>query len=115
MKRSSVIILCALCLCACGNYLNVKPQGYVIPSTDEEFAAILHSHLQDIEGGGDEYIVGNMDVIARLEACADDLDANITAGKLKIYAGEYINSRMLDWKNIYEIIRDCNIVLDNIG
>ncbi len=115
MKRSPAIILCAFCLCACGNYLNVKPQGYVIPSTDEEFAAILHSHLQDIEGGGDEYIVGNMDVIARLEACADDLDANITAGKLKIYAGEYINSRMLDWKNIYEIIRDCNIVLDNIG
>ena len=115
MKKSSAIILFVLCLCACGNYLNVKPQGYVIPSTDEEFAAILHSHLQDIEGGGDEYIVGNMDVIARLEACADDLDANITAGKLKIYAGEYINSRMLDWKNIYEIIRDCNIVLDNIG
>lgn len=115
MKRIYGIIICALCVCACGNYLTVKPQGYVIPSTDEEFAAILHSHLQDIEGGADEYIVGNMDVIARLEACADDLDANITAGKLKIYSGEYINSRMLDWKHIYEIIRDCNIVLDNIG
>lgn len=109
-----LVLAGGLTVSSCRNYLNVKPQGYVIPSTDEEFAAIMHSHLQDVEGGNDEYIVGNMDVIARLEGCADDLDANIKVGNLKAYAGDLINSRMLDWKNIFEIVRDCNIVIDNI-
>lgn len=109
-----IACMAVILLASCTNYLNVKPQGYVIPSSEEEFAAIMHKYLQNIEGGGDENIVGNMDVIARLEACADDLDANIKVGSLKAYAGDLINSRMLDWCELYEIIRDCNIVLDNM-
>ncbi len=114
MKKLLVISLFCLAMSACGHYLDVKPQGYVIPSTDEEFAAIMHTHLQDVEGGADELILGNMDVISRLEACADDLDATIRTGSLKIYSGEYINIRMSDWRDTYEIIRDCNIVIENL-
>lgn len=115
MKRISLIslVLC-LTLGACGHYLDVKPQGYVIPSTDEEFAAIMHSHLQDIEGGGDDLIIGNTETLERLEACADDLDATIKTGNMRIYAGEYINIRCTDWCEIYEVIRDCNIVIENL-
>ena len=104
----------ALLLQGCRNYLNVQPQGYVIPATDEEFASIMHGHLQDIEGGGDDLIVGNMEVIARLEGCADDLDANIKVGELKAYAGELFNVRMTDYCELYEVIRDCNIVIENL-
>ena len=46
-----------MCLVSCGRYLNVKPQGKVIPETDEEFATIMHNRICDIEGGYDEKVV----------------------------------------------------------
>jgi len=108
------VLACTITLASCGRYLSVQPQGYVIPSTDEEFAAILHGIINDVEGGGDEYILGNMDVISRREGCADDLDANIKVGSICSYAGEVINSRMSDYRATYAIIRDCNILIDNL-
>lgn len=99
---------------SCKNYLSVQPQGYVIPSTEEEFAALLDNMIKDVEGGGDEYILGNMDVIARREGCADDLDANIASGSITAFAGEVINSRMTDYRETFELIRNCNIVIENI-
>ena len=63
-------------LSGCRNYLDVQPQGEIIPTTDDEFASIIHNRLRDIEGGGDEYVIGNMDALKHLEGCADDLDAS---------------------------------------
>lgn len=114
MRKTALLTIAALVLASCGNFLNVQPQGYVIPSTDEEFSAILHTILNDIEGGGDEYVIGNMDVISRREGCADDLDANIKVGSITSYAGEIINSRMTDYRETYEIIKDCNILIENM-
>lgn len=114
IRKTVTYILCLLAFCSCRNFLTVQPQGYVIPSTDEEFAAILHGILNDVEGGGDQYVLGNMEVIARLEGCADDLDANIKVGSIASYAGEVINSRMTDYKDTYSLIKDCNIVIDNM-
>lgn len=101
-------------LAGCGNYLDVQPQGEVIPKTDEEFASIIHNRLRDIEGGGDETIIGNMDVIARLEGCADDLDANIKTGTITLYAGETINTMQMYYEDIWEVVRDCNIIIENL-
>ena len=99
----------------CTRFLTVQPQGEVLPKTDEEFAAIMHNRIKDIEGGGDPYVIGNMETIALFEGCADDLDANIRVGNnLVSYAGETINSRMSDYRNSFEIIRDCNIVIENL-
>ena len=99
----------------CGGYLNVKPQGEVIPETDEEFAAIVHNRLRDIEGGGDEYVIGNMDAIKHLEGCADNLDANIrVSANLTFFAGEEIDSRQRAYEDSWEIVRDCNIVIENL-
>ena len=110
-----LLILSLLALVSCRGWLTVQPQGKVIPESDEEFAAIVHRHLSDIEGGADQYILGNMESIVRLEGCADDLDANIRPGNgLPAYAGEVINSRMSDYRECYEIIRDCNIVRENL-
>lgn len=100
---------------ACKNFLTVQPQGKVIPETVEEFAAIIHNRIRDIEGGGDEYIIGNMETILRLEGCSDDLDANIKAGNnLAVYAGALINNRQSDYRDTWEIIKDCNIVINEI-
>ncbi len=101
--------------CGCQNYLNVQPQGEVIPETDEEFTAIIHNRLRDIEGGGDEYVIGNMDAIKFLEGCADNLDANIrTSANLTFFVGEEIDSRQRVYEESWEVGRDCNIVIENM-
>lgn len=101
--------------CGCGNWLGIQPQGEVIPRTDEEFAAIIHNRLRNIEGGEDEFVIGNMDVIARTEGYADDLDANIMAGSLILYSGEGINAMQTKYEDAWEIVRDCNIVIENMS
>ena len=93
MRKTIYILAVCLSLASCNGYLNVKPQGKVLPQTDEEFASIMHNRICDIEGGYDEFVIGNMDVIARREGCADDLDANLIIGRLDSYAGEVINHR----------------------
>ena len=109
-----MLILAGAILSSCANYLNVRPQGKVLPQTDEEFAAIMHNRINDVEGGYDEYVLGNMDVISRREGCADDLDANIKTGSMTAYAGDVINQRQTDYRETFEIIRDCNIVIENM-
>lgn len=101
---------------SCGNYLNVQPQGQVIPKTDEEFASIIHKRLSDIEGGEDEFVIGNMDMIKYLEGCSDNLDANImTSSFLEFFAGEEIGKRQYFYRDSWEIVRDCNIVIGNLA
>lgn len=115
MYRKFNILIITVILTGCGRYLDVQPQGEVIPRTDEEFASILHTRLREIEGGGDECIIGNMEVIARLEGCADDLDANIASGSLTLYSGECINTMQLYYEDIWEVVRDCNILIENLS
>lgn len=114
IKKIIYFIFICMLLTSCSGFLNVKPQGKVIPQTDEEFAAIMHNRINDIEGGYDEYVLGNMDVISRREGCADDLDANIKTGSIPAYAGDVINQRQTDYRETFEIIRDCNIVIENM-
>ncbi len=115
MLRLAIGASLLMAAAGCKGYLNVKPQGEVIPETDEEFTAIIHNHLRDIEGGGDEYVVGNMDAIKHLEGCADNLDANIrTSASLTFFAGEEIDSRQRAYEESWKIVRDCNIVTENL-
>ena len=117
MRRTTITAaaIIALTLCSCNNFLNVQPQGYVLPSSDEEFASIMHSILRDIEGGGDEFIVGNMETVIRLESCSDNLDANVSLGKnLPSYAGEVINTMQLRYRSFWPLVKDCNIVIENL-
>ncbi len=114
-KRAAALAI-LVSAAGCRGYLNVQPQGEVIPETDEEFAAIIHNRLRDIEGGGDEYVIGNMDAIKHLEGCADNLDANIrTSASLTFFAGEEIDSRQRAYEESWKIVRDCNIVIENMS
>lgn len=113
--RKILYIFAACVLTACTNFLNVQPQGYVIPTTDEEFASVIETILRDIEGGEDEFIIGNMEKIIRLEGCADNLDANVKTGNnVPSYAGEEINSMQHKYRNAWPTVKDCNIVIENL-
>lgn len=115
-------LLYALCLTAllsaCSDYLDVKPSGRTIPKTTEEFSALLHTHLNRIDLGDDAYLVGNT---ARLEqfdlACGDDFEVCLTeaAGRsLSTYVGDAIRSSFNTYRALYTVIRDCNIVINEL-
>lgn len=57
-----------------------------------------------------------MDAIKHLEGCADNLDANIrTSASLTFFAGEEIDSRQRAYEESWKIVRDCNIVIENMS
>lgn len=100
-------------LAGCKNYLDVQPQGKVIPETDEEFAALMHTQINNIEGGDDMFVIGNFESIMLNESFTDNLDANVRIGNLAAYAGDKINTKQYNYKSYFEIIRDCNIILEH--
>ena len=46
-----------LAMASCSNYLDVKPYGKVIPTTAEEFSALLNGDLDAIDQGNTNYLV----------------------------------------------------------
>ena len=58
-----IILILALAISSCTNYLSDKPQGKVIPETDEEFASLIHNQINKIEGGEDMLVIGNFETI----------------------------------------------------
>lgn len=113
--KITYLLIAAAAFSSCKNYLDVQPQGKVIPKTDEEFAAIIHNHINSIEGGEDQYVVGNFDGVIMYESFADNLDANVKVGEIPAYAGDKINVRQSDYRSTFAIIRDCNIVIENLS
>ncbi len=110
-----IILILALAISSCTNYLSVKPQGKVIPETDEEFASLIHNQINKIEGGEDMLVIGNFETILLNESFSDNFDANVKIGNIPAYAGDKINTKQYNYKGYFEIIRDCNIVIENIG
>ena len=62
MKRKIwMIVLAALLFGGCKRYLDVTPQGKIIPETEEDFEALLNNMLYAIEEGTDEDKMGITD------------------------------------------------------
>ena len=99
----------------CRNYLDVKPQGKVLPSTVDEYAAVMNYRLNNIESGSYDDVIGNAALVAKYEGFADDLNANIQIGNLPIYAGVQFNSNYGLYTGWYEVIKDCNIIAEAVG
>ena len=119
MKKTIYIsLLCAAVLTSCTKFLDIKPYGKVIPKTAEEFSSMLHSTLEDIDYG-EETILGNVLSIADLECYADNLEANISLNEasssyLPLYIGDDLSNMQSRYANLYDAIKDCNIIFDNI-
>ena len=114
----SFIIAAALFFSSCKEYLDVKPQGEVIPETAEEFSALLHTHLDAIDQGTDSYIFGNSMWMLDLECFSDNLEASLTkypdGNTLPLYVGAWLNNSRNTYRNLYSTIRDCNIVIHEL-
>lgn len=112
-----MIVLAGICL-SCNNYLDLKPYGQVIPKTPEEFSALLNSTLYNIDYGSDRSIIGNASSILDYECFADNLDANLTiypaGNSLFKYVGDALNGMQNTYRQLYEKIRDCNLIIENM-
>lgn len=116
--RSAGLLLLALVLLgACTDFLEIKPYGRTIPKTAEEFSALMHTHLNDIDQGTDEYIVGNASRVLDADvAWGDDFETCLTESNgrtLGIYVGSFVGGvgAEYNYSRIYQTIRDCNIVI----
>jgi len=113
----SALIFCLL-LSSCSEFLDLKPYGRTIPKTADEFSALLHKHLGDIDYGTDAVIVGNASNVTAYACYADNLDASLTEKDfrkvLPNYIGTRINSFQGLYRNLYSRIRDCNIIINRI-
>ena len=102
---------------SCTDYLDIKPYGRTIPKTAEEFSALMHNHLNNIDSGEDEDIVGNSSALLEWDAaCGDDFEVCLTetyGNILRNYVGDILGSLgcEITYQHLYETIRDCNIVL----
>ena len=112
------VLLVALALTACSDFLDIKPYGKTIPRTREEYKALLDETLNGIDMGstGDEQLLGSYSLSASYEECADNLETNLTeypsGNYLTTYIGAILSGRQSVYNYLYELIRTSNIILD---
>lgn len=118
MKRLIYILAAVLALStSCKEYLDIKPYGQTIPRTADEFSSLLNSTLNKIDYG-EAYIIGNITSVAYLECYADNLEASLTTypegDYIPINISAHLSDKQMNYRWLYECIRDCNIVIDNL-
>lgn len=114
MKKIITITVLILGLTSCKHYLDIKPYGQTIPSSAEEFSALLHARLDDIDYG-EETVMGDASSMADLECYADNLATNLTTypggNYIALYIGSELSNKQSLYRSLYEVIRDCNIII----
>lgn len=121
MKKILYILVLVVGVCtSCKEYLDVKPKGQTIPETPEEFSAMLQYHLDriDYEDMGDYEIMGDAVTVLYYEFFSDNLDASLTfypeGRSSPVYIGSKINTFQDKFEELYKVIGDCNIIIDNM-
>lgn len=122
MKKIHILILLPMLasLISCKRFLDIKPNGKTIPKTAEEFASLLHTHLNEIDYGNPmEPLIGNIGSMAAIEYYSDNLDANLNiypgANSTSIYVGTRLNAQQTRYSSLYQQIRDANIIIENLA
>ncbi|MDE5636324.1 MAG: RagB/SusD family nutrient uptake outer membrane protein, partial [Muribaculaceae bacterium] len=107
----------ACIMSSCSNYLDIKPYDKVIPETAEDFAAMIHYRLNQIDEGSDGSLIPAFSTTSSYDAgYGDDFEVCLTGSggsRLPNYVGSKILSNGFNnhYSGLYEIIRDCNIVI----
>ena len=117
MKKIYAIAFTLLLFSSCDNYLEVKTYGKAIPKTSEEFSSILHRHLNSIDNGEDHVLLENSSDLVTMESITDNFNATLTlsgGSTLQMYIGGSLNNKQARYQRLYELIRDANIILNNL-
>ncbi|MEQ7799281.1 RagB/SusD family nutrient uptake outer membrane protein [Pedobacter sp. ASV1-7] len=122
MKRIYILTLLPLLatFISCKQFLDIKPNGKTIPKTTDEFASLLHSRLNEIDyADNGEPLLGSISRLTDIEYFSDNLDANLNiypgGNNLPVYVGKKLNEQQTRYSNLYQRIRDCNIIIDNLN
>ncbi len=113
---TGVCIIC--CLASCTDYLDVQPYGRTIPKTAEEFSALVHGLLDDLDEGSSHLVLGtdryeyDSGCGDNFEVCLTEKSGSMLAVSQSVSVVSVSSSSM--WDRLYEVIRDCNIVIDNM-
>lgn len=120
MKKYIIYILLFIsgyCI-SCDDYLEVKTYGQVLPETVEDYASVVYTHLSNVETSASDKIVGAFNDVLRLECFSDNLNASLSTAKestyTPMYVGAYVASAMYRFNNLFQVVKDMNIVLDNM-
>lgn len=117
MKKILALSLFALIMSSCTRYLEVKTYGKAIPKTAEEFSALLHNHLNKVDYGESTPLIENSSELLSMELITDNFDVSLTlpgGNTLSKYAGDILNNKQGRYERLYEVIRDANIIINNM-
>lgn len=122
MKKTLLFALAILAMSSCKDYLEVKTYGKAIPKTSEEFSALLHTHLNDLDYGNDYVLLENATELSSMESITDNFSLALTtpAGTvLPKYIGDMLGGSMgtnkqARYEKLYAVIRDANIIINNM-
>ena len=116
-KTIYTLLFCAAVLTSCTKFLDIKPYGEVIPKTADEFSSLLNSILEQIDYG-EPVLIGYPSSVVDIECYSDNFETNLTSypsgNFMALYIGSHLSSKQDLYSDLYEIIRDCNIVIDNL-
>lgn len=119
MKMKYIISgsIMAIMMSSCSHYLDIKPYDKVIPETAEDFSALIHNRLNDIDQGSNDDLIPSFSTTTSYDAgYGDDFEVCLTGSggsRLPNYVGSMISANGFNgtYSGLYEIIRDCNIVI----
>lgn len=119
MKKYILLLFTTLTCVSCTEYLDIKPYGKEIPEDVEDFSALLHHLCDDLDKGSTLAIpiLGVYSEAGGIEAVTDNMEVNLTESPqgdmLRGYIGHFAVPSTYGY--LYEAIRTCNIILDEIG
>lgn len=117
LKLYMMLWIVGMC-CSCDSYLEVKNYGQTLPKTDEDYATLINKQLSDIDKGsaGATNMLGSFAWMIELECYSDNLNTSLmTSNALSyLYVGTNIASSQYRFMNYYSLIKDYNIIIDNL-
>ena len=118
MKNIPVIVIFILTLfTSCKEYLDVKPHNRIVPKTAEDYSALIHSILDEIDYGRDNIILGTPGKMASFEAYAYNVESccrNISSNGLPRYIGQTLSGFQGYYSNLYDKVKNFNIIINEV-
>ena len=116
MRKYIIVLMTAWAVVGCEDFLDIKPYDRTIPETTEDFSAFVHNICDQIDKGSGVagVVIGEYGNSYSLETVSDNMATNLTGStdNLDTYIGVRLSAKQSVYGNLYEEIRNCNILLD---